>query len=277
VVYPTSPQTNPPLLQQRFSRIKRKLSPLDTDVEMIIPKTSLRSGHPPSAVELSATTSGQDRQRNSLGVPCPPSYPIFSTSRSISLTVKPAQASSGGNTLPLLSPISYPPYILPPIAPISPGTAAPSTHFPNLQHHINSGFLDSQLPRREYDDPLSALSQAQTRITILGRKCQACDAEIGSLTKERSIIRARVESLESQLQEIQESRDEAQRQSATKGKQYVDIMAMATKIQVQGDLDLQRWKVEKEEWEYERQTLAQRLAVLQRKNEVLGRMRENIE
>jgi hypothetical protein len=86
-----------------------------------------------------------------------------------------------------------------------------------------------------------------------------------------------VESLESQLQEIQESRDEAQRQSATKGKQYVDIMAMATKIQVQGDLDLQRWKVEKEEWEYERQTLAQRLAVLQRKNEVLGRMRENIE
>ncbi len=86
-----------------------------------------------------------------------------------------------------------------------------------------------------------------------------------------------METLESQLQEIQESRNEAQRESATKGKQYVDIMAMATKIQAQGDLDLQRWKVEKEEWEYERQTLAQRLAVLQRKNEVHGRMREKLE
>lgn len=83
-----------------------------------------------------------------------------------------------------------------------------------------------------------------------------------------------MESLESQLQEIQESREEAQRQSAMKGKQYVDIMAMAIKIQAQGDSDLQRWKVEKEKWEHERQSLARKLAVLQRKNEVHGRMRE---
>lgn len=123
VVYPTSSRRNFSLLQPpssgcpTSSRIKRKLSPFDTNIEKIVPEPS-RSDYPQSAGVLSATPSDHDRQRNSSGeLPSPPLYPIFSISRSVSLPIKVKQVSSGENILPLLSPINYSPYILPPIAP----------------------------------------------------------------------------------------------------------------------------------------------------------------
>ncbi len=276
-IYPKSSNRQSPLLERPSSElqtslgIKRKLSPLNTDIERVVHRPSPHSGYLRSFEGLSNAPLCQDHKACSVGelVP-PPSSPIFPISRSTPMTEKCTPAYKRESNLPWPFPINQPPRTDPSILPTSLEKAAYLTRFHDLHQHINTGSPVSETPQRECDDPLSALSQAQTRIAILGRKCQACDAEISSLTKERSISRAQVRSLEFQLQEVQERIVEAQRQSATKEKQYVDIMAMASKIQIQGDLNMQKWKAEKEEWQQERQILAQRLAVLQHENKTLS-------
>lgn len=86
-----------------------------------------------------------------------------------------------------------------------------------------------------------------------------------------------IKSLESQLQEDQIRRDEVERQSASKGAQYVDIMAMALKVQGQGDLDMQEWKAEKKEWQQEKQALCQWLVIVRYEMEALSQVRRDVD
>ena len=221
-------------------------------------------------------SSGQDQDDNFLGEPpSQPLFPIASLSGTISETAESTQASLGKDTLPRPPPMDQTSNVLPPIVSITPRTAAPLPHFQDTRQSNLRESLSPENIHLEHDSLSSALSQAQARVAILGRKCQAYEAEVSSFTKERSVLTAQIKSLESHLAEVQQSRDEAQRQSAAKGAQYVDIMAMASKIQAQGGLDAKKWRAEKEEWLQERQSLVQRLAVLQHGKETFSNERRD--
>ena len=254
--------------QQTSARAKRRHDSSGQGTERIIARLSPRSSYPQIIERLSTVPSGQDGLDNSAeALPSQPSYPISSLPDATPVTVASRGASLRKDKLIRTSTINHPPHVLPPIVPIKPTTAVPLPHFQNNPQKTNREPLGSKNRQDEYDNLLSAVSQAQTRVAILGRKCKAYEAEVSSLTKERSILTARIKSLEAHLQEVQQSRDEAQRQSVAKGAQYVDIMAMASKIQAQGDLDAQKWKAEKDNWQQERQSLLQKLAILQHQKE----------
>jgi len=73
--------------------------------------------------------------------------------------------------------------------------------------------------------------------------------EINSLTDEKERMQMQISTLESQVEELQQSRDEARRQLVANGAQYMRIMEMANRLQGQGAEDKKKWEAERTELE----------------------------
>jgi chromosome segregation ATPase len=135
-------------------------------------------------------------------------------------------------------------------------TSAQSAHLQDLQHQISVKTLAFQTLQREYDSLLQKLERQRTKCATLEKKFEVSDVEINSLTDEKEKMQVQVTTLESQVEELQQSRDEARRQLIANGAQYMRIMEMANKLQGQGADD-------KKKWEAERHELEQRIRVLE--------------
>jgi chromosome segregation ATPase len=147
---------------------------------------------------------------------------------------------------------------LPSISP--PSTAvqnsAQATHLHDLQHQISVKTLALQTLQREYDSLLQKLERQRTKCATLEKKFEVSDVEINSLTDEKERLHGHVAVLESQVDELQQSRDETRKQLVANGAQYMRIMEMANRLQAQGADDKKRWEAEKVE-------LQQRIKVLE--------------
>lgn len=134
--------------------------------------------------------------------------------------------------------------------------SAQSAHLQDLQHQISVKTLAFQTLQREYDSLLQKLERQRTKCATLEKKFEVSDVEINSLTDEKERLYVQVAALETQVQDLQESRDEARRQLVANGAQYMRIMEMANKLQGQGAED-------KKKWEAERAELEQRIRLLE--------------
>ena len=81
------------------------------------------------------------------------------------------------------------------------------------------------------------------------------DTEIENLAEDRARLEGQVAALESQVGELQFDRDEAHKQSAASSAQYMKILAMSSKLHAPGTADMQKWKIDKEAWEKEKEVL----------------------
>ena len=140
---------------------------------------------------------------------------------------------------------------LPPISPPSTAlqTSAQAAHLQDLQHQVSIKTLAFQTLQREYDSLLQKLERQRTKCTTLERKFEVSDVEINSLTDEKEKLQSQVAALENQVEELQQSRDEARRQLVANGAQYMRIMEMANRLQAQGADDKKRWEAERSELE----------------------------
>ncbi|KAF2867985.1 hypothetical protein BDV95DRAFT_166880 [Massariosphaeria phaeospora] len=140
---------------------------------------------------------------------------------------------------------------LPPISPPSASlpASAHAAHLQDLQHQISVKTLSFQTLQREYDNLLQKLERQRTKCTTLEKKFEVSDVEINSLTDEKEKLQAQVSSLETQVEDLQQSRDEARRQLVANGAQYMRIMEMANRLQAQGADDKKRWEGERSEME----------------------------
>lgn len=138
---------------------------------------------------------------------------------------------------------------LPPISPPSTAvqSSAQATHLQDLQHQISVKTLAFQTLQREYDSLLQKLERQRTKCATLEKKFEVSDVEINSLTDEKEKLQAQIAALESQVEELQQSRDETRRQLVASGGQYMRIMEMANRLQAQGAEDKKRWEAEKAE------------------------------
>ncbi|KZF25102.1 hypothetical protein L228DRAFT_265580 [Xylona heveae TC161] len=141
--------------------------------------------------------------------------------------------------------------------------AVQAAHLGDLQHQVSTKTLALQTLQQEHDNVLGALSRSRTRCAALEKKCQASESEFNSLAEERLKLQGQIENLDSQIEELMKSRDEARKQSVANGGQYMKIMAMAGKLEAQGSADRQRWKLKEEEWEKERCKLKEAIRKLQ--------------
>ncbi|KAL9103313.1 MAG: hypothetical protein Q9187_009021, partial [Circinaria calcarea] len=102
---------------------------------------------------------------------------------------------------------------------------------------------------------LAAFSRSQIRCATLDKKSQVSDTEINDLSENNLRLQEQINSYEVQVEDLQQSRDEAWKQSVASGAQYTRIMAMSSQLQVQGVAELRRWREEREAWEREKREL----------------------
>jgi chromosome segregation ATPase len=124
-------------------------------------------------------------------------------------------------------------------------TSAQSAHLQDLQHQVSVKTLAFQTLQREYDSLLQKLERQRTKCATLEKKFEVSDVEINSLTDEKEKLHAQVAALECQVEDLQQSRDEARRQLVANGAQYMQIVEMANKLQGKGAEDKKKWEAEK--------------------------------
>jgi DNA repair exonuclease SbcCD ATPase subunit len=160
--------------------------------------------------------------------------------------------------LPSPSSMNFPnPAILPPISPPHSHvqTSTQASHLQDLQHQVSIKTLAYQTLQREYDSLLQKLERQRTKCATLEKKFEVSDVEINSLTDEKEKLQVQIAGFEAQVEELQQSRDEARRQLVANGAQYMRIMEMASRLQAQGAEDRRHWEVEKGELEGRIKTL----------------------
>ncbi|KAG9189429.1 hypothetical protein G6011_06297 [Alternaria panax] len=165
----------------------------------------------------------------------------------------PMQASQSTSSviLPPPSSLSFPSsQSLPPISP--PATTqrpVQSTDLQGLQHQVTIKTFEFQTLQREYDVLLQSLERQKTRCTTFERKLEVSGMEINSLKEEKERLLVQVATVEGQIEDLQQSRDEARRQLVANGAQYVRIMDMANRLQSQSAEAKKAWEGEKAELE----------------------------
>jgi DNA repair exonuclease SbcCD ATPase subunit len=133
--------------------------------------------------------------------------------------------------------------------------SAQSAHLQDLQHQISVKTLAFQTLQREYDSLLQKLERQRTKCAILEKKFEVSDVEINSLTDEKEKMQIQVVSLESQVDDLQQSRDEARQQLIDNGAQWMRIVEMANKLEGKGAEDKKKWDLERSELERRIRTL----------------------
>lgn len=181
------------------------------------------------------------------------------------------QASSENRSLLLPSPKLPSTLMLPPISPSLTGSASHLAHLQELQQQIDTRTLAFETLQREHQNLLSAFSQSQSRVATLDKKFIASEAEINDLNDGRARLQAQIEALEAQVQEIQQIREDAHTKSITEGAQYMQIMAMSSRLQAQGASDAQRWKAEREQWELDKEAFTMQIEHLECEKQALLR------
>lgn len=183
----------------------------------------------------------------------------------------PMGMGASGRMLPSPSSIHNPPPLSSVQASYSPNSnqSAHATHLQDLQHQISTKSLALTTLQREHDQLLAAYSRMQIRCQTLDKKSQVSDHEINTLTEEKIRLQSQVEAFEVQVEELVKARDEAQKQTTANGAQYMRIMAMSSKLQVQGAEEAKRYKMDREAWERDREGLQRRIEDLEAKQSSL--------
>ena len=110
---------------------------------------------------------------------------------------------------------------------------------------------------------MAAFTRSQTRCAALDKKSQVSDTEINNLSEDRIRLQSEIEALEQQVEDLQQSRDNAQKQSVSSGSQYMQIVALSSKLQAQSTADERKWKADRESWIEEKGKLSARIAALE--------------
>jgi hypothetical protein len=199
------------------------------------------------------------------GQPPPSPHPTVSSGSVYGSSQSPMGMGASGRMLPSPSSMHTAPSLSSVQGTYSPGStqSAHSTHLQDLQHQISTKSLALTTLQREHDQLLAAYSRMQIRCQTLDKKSQVSDHEINTLTEEKIRLQAQVDAFETQVEELVKARDEAQRQTTANGAQYMRIMAMSSKLQIQGAEEAKRYKVERESWERDREGLQRRIEDLE--------------
>lgn len=177
----------------------------------------------------------------------------------------PMQTQGPYRTLPSPSSINYPAAAsgLPAAYSPSINQSVHNAHLQDLQHQISTKTLALQTLQREHDQLLGAFSRSQIRCSTLDKKSQVSDHEINSLTEEKIRLQAQVETLETQVEELLNAKDEVQKQTTADAAQWRQIVAMSSQLQAQGAEEAKRYKADRESWERDRDGLQRRITELE--------------
>ncbi|EXJ54622.1 hypothetical protein A1O7_09963 [Cladophialophora yegresii CBS 114405] len=218
---------------------------------------------------------GEELKRNAAydqAIPGSGQSPHASSSSSMFGSVQsPMQSQPSTRTLPSPPGVHYPHTGSSEYPQYSPTTtqAAHTTHLQDLQHQISTKTLALQTLQREHDQLLAAFSRSQIRCTALDKKSRVSDHEINTLTEDKIRLQQQVDGMEAQIHDLMRSRDEVNQQSSADGAQWRQIVAMSSQLQLKGADDARRFRLEREAWERERESMHKRIGELESGKEKL--------
>lgn len=192
---------------------------------------------------------------------------LFTTRPGVSLEAvlthleAPSQTSTS-RTLPSLSPTDSANYTLPSISLPSPWQSPHTSRQVGRTLDVGANDITTQTLQREYCSLVSAYSLTQTRIADLDEAAQASNLETERLSNDRQRLKAKVDVLEAEIDELQNSIEVSRQHSATKDAQYSQIVDLSTRLQTQSAFDTQQWRVEQEQWANEKQLMQDTIAKL---------------
>ncbi|MCJ1389277.1 hypothetical protein MMC18_002133 [Xylographa bjoerkii] len=198
-------------------------------------------------------------------LPYSPLSTVPSATPHLNFLQSPMQAPVSSRPLPSPSSLNFSSsQFLPPLSPSLMGPKSPHTaHLQELQHQLSTKSLAHQILQGEHDKLLAAYSRSQTRCATLDKKSQVSDNEINNLVEDRIRLQTQVDALEVQVDELQHSKDAAQKQSVASGSQYMQIMGMSSRLQAQAAADLKKWKTDRDDWQKEKNFLLAKFASLE--------------
>lgn len=194
--------------------------------------------------------------------------PLIPSQREVSLQTVLTQvvalphASLTTRVLPSLSPPDSAHHTLPPMSLPSPRQPFYTSHHVGraFEHETNDTAI--QTLHHENHDSLSAYSSAQIRRADLDEVAQASNMEMAKLAKDRQRLKARIDVLEAEVVELQNSIEVSQQHTAVKDAQYSHIVEMSTRLQTQSASDSHQWKVEQKQWACEKRDMHDTIANL---------------
>jgi hypothetical protein len=200
--------------------------------------------------------ASDEHRRNSYAADMIPARnsPHHSTSSSGSVYMPP-QSPQHMHTTTLPSPASLncaTPHSLPSISPSTTTSIQPLAQSGNqqdLQHQISVKTLEVQTLQRKYDNILQELEQQKARCATLEKNVEVSHVENISLANGKEKLQTQLVTIEGQVEELQQSRDEARRQLVANGAQYMRIIEMANRLQFQSSENKRRWEGERTELE----------------------------
>ncbi|MCJ1478511.1 hypothetical protein MMC13_007191 [Lambiella insularis] len=152
----------------------------------------------------------------------------------------------------------------PPLSPSFSGSRSPHTaHLRDLQNQLSTKSLAHQILQGQHDKLLAAYSRSQTRCATLDRKSQVSDTEITNLIEDRIRLQAQIDALDVQVDVLQQSRDEAHKQSVANGAQYMQIIGKSSRLQAQGAADMKKWKTDRDDWQRDKEALLFKIETLE--------------
>lgn len=116
----------------------------------------------------------------------------------------------------------------------------------------------------------NALAQTRSRCEALERQNMLTERESAILSEEKNNLTKQSEALTTQIQELTKAREELQQQILADGAQWRRIMAMSSKLQVQGVEDSRILREERESWEQERLRYESRIRLLKNQGDHEG-------
>ncbi|CRG92486.1 electron-transferring-flavoproteindehydrogenase [Talaromyces islandicus] len=123
-----------------------------------------------------------------------------------------------------------------------------------LRHEITSKTLALQDLQRDYDKLLTNV--IPTHHSYL--------SGLPPLLADKISLERQVSELQAQVRELLRAQEDAQKESTASRNQYMQIMAMSSRLQAQSTTDARRWQAEKEEWDKQRLNLVDKIQRLER-------------
>lgn len=123
-----------------------------------------------------------------------------------------------------------------------PAPAAVAAHTAALQHEVSLKSYALQTLQSEHDKLLAALSRSQSRARTLEEKQVTADIEVNTLSEERLRLIEKITELEVALDEVGKARDEYRMAGVREGRQYVEIVRMASRLEAMAVQERKRLK-----------------------------------
>ncbi|QKX53294.1 uncharacterized protein TRUGW13939_00372 [Talaromyces rugulosus] len=124
-----------------------------------------------------------------------------------------------------------------------------------LRHEITSKTLALQDLQRDYDKLLT---------TVIPQQPAHNSSDLRPLLPNKPNLEKQVSELQTQVNELLQAQEETQRESTASRNQYMQIMAMSSRLQAQSTTDARRWQAEKEEWDNQKKALLDKIHHLER-------------